>query len=120
MFKFEQLEVWHEAAALTAKVNAFRLDFPATETYVLGSQVQRAADSVALNIAEGCTLQSDKEFLRFLVMSNRSAIEVCACLKLAILREIGDKDSAEALLALYEKLIIGIQALMKHLRSRMA
>lgn len=53
-------------------------------------------------------------------MSNRSAIEVCACLKLAILREVGDKDSAEALLALYEKLIIRIQALMKHLRSRMA
>lgn len=118
MFKFEQLEVWHEAAALTAKVNSFRLDFPITETYVLGTQIQRAADSVALNIAEGCTLQSDKEFVRYLVIANRSAIEVSACLKLALLREVGDKVAAQALLALYEKLIIRLQALIKHLKSR--
>ncbi len=120
MFKFEQLEIWHEAAALTARVNSFRLDFPVTETYIQGNQVQRAADSVALNIAEGCTLQSDKEFVRFLIIANRSAIEVCACLKLAMLRDVGDKVSAEALLALYEKLIIRIQALIKRLRFRLA
>lgn len=118
MFKFEQLEIWHEAASLTAKMNAFRLDFPVTETYVLGTQIQRAADSVALNIAEGSTLQFDKEFVRFLVMANRSAIEVCACFKLALLREVGEKVTAQAHLLGYEKLIIRIQALIKHLKSR--
>jgi four helix bundle protein len=119
MFKFEQLEVWHEAAALTARVNSFRLDFPSTETYVLGTQIQRAADSVALNISEGSTLQSDKEFVRFLVMANRSAIEVCACLKLAQIRGLGDAASTSDLLVAYEKLIIRVQALIKRVKARM-
>jgi len=73
---------------------------------------------VALNIAEGSTLQSDKEFVRFLVMANRSAIEVCACLKLAQIWGLGDAASTQDPLSAYEKLIIRIQALIKRIKSR--
>jgi four helix bundle protein len=57
--------------------------FPKDELFVLTAQMKRAADSVVLNIAEGSTLQSKSEFKRFLVIANRSALEVVACFYLA-------------------------------------
>ena len=51
--------------------------------FILTSQIKRAADSVVLNIAEGSTLQSNAEFKRFLIIANRSALEVISCLYLA-------------------------------------
>ena len=46
------------------------------------SQITRAATSVALNIAEGSTGQTDAEQARFLGMAIRSLIETVACLRI--------------------------------------
>jgi four helix bundle protein len=54
--------------------------FPNDEKYNLISQIRRAADSIALNIAEGSTGQSNKEFRKFLGYSLRSLAEVVTCL----------------------------------------
>jgi four helix bundle protein len=55
--------------------------------------MQRASDSVSLNIAEGSTGQSDPEFAKFLGYLIRSGIEVVGCLYLARRRMIiSDKD----------------------------
>ncbi len=59
----------------------------------LPHKMKRAADSVVLNIAEGCTLQSKIEFKRFLVIANRSAIEVVACFYLAKQRKYIDENT---------------------------
>jgi four helix bundle protein len=79
-FKFENLEVWRDSLELGVLVNEVVADFPREEIYVLSSQLKPAADSVSLNIAEGSTGQSNKEFNRFLGYSIRSAIEVVACI----------------------------------------
>ncbi len=79
-FKFENLRVWEIALDLTTKVNRLVRKFPREERYVLAQQLQRAADSVVLNIAEGSTGQSTKEFKRFLGFSIRSGLEVVSCL----------------------------------------
>ena len=50
--------------------------FPVDEKYNLTSQIRRAADSIALNIAEGSTGQSIKEFRKFIGYSLRSLAEV--------------------------------------------
>lgn len=55
---------------------------PKREEYNLKSQMTRAATSIALNIAEGSTSQSDAEQRRFLGMALRSLIETVACLHL--------------------------------------
>ena len=55
---------------------------PSTEKYNLSSQLIRAVTSIALNIAEGSTGQSNKEQARFLSLALRSYLECVACLDL--------------------------------------
>ncbi|HEV7782919.1 MAG TPA: four helix bundle protein [Chitinophagaceae bacterium] len=82
-FKFESLHIWQKAFALTDEIHALAFKFPKTELFNLSSQIRRASDSVVLNICEGSTGQSSKEYRKFLNYSLRSAIEVVGCLMLA-------------------------------------
>lgn len=79
-FKFEKLEVWQKAVTLSSDIHELTKNFPREESYILTSQIKRAADSVALNIAEGSTGQTNAEFKLFLGYAIRSAIEVVSCL----------------------------------------
>ena len=65
-FKFEELRVWELAINQSAEVSKLVKSFPGEEKFALSSQIQRAADSVALNIAEDSTGQSNAEFKKFL------------------------------------------------------
>jgi four helix bundle protein len=79
MHKFERLEIWTLAIEYTDLCYSIAEKLPKREEYNLTSQVRRAAVSVALNIAEGSTGQSDAEQARFLGMALRSLIETVAC-----------------------------------------
>ncbi len=79
-FKFENLQVWQKALDLSDEINILTRNFPKDELYILTSQIKRAADSVVLNIAEGCTGQSNAVFKAFLNYSIRSGVEVVSCL----------------------------------------
>ena len=79
MHKFEQLEVWTLAIEYTDLCYSIAERLPKHEDYNLTSQIRRAAVSVALNIAEGSTGQSDAEQARFLSMAIRSSLETVAC-----------------------------------------
>ncbi|WP_109831459.1 four helix bundle protein [Reichenbachiella versicolor] len=91
-FKFEKLKVWEKAIQLSNDVHMMTRDWPKEEMYILTSQIKRATDSISLNIAEGCTGQSDAEFKKFLSYSSRSALEVINCLYLAKGRELIDQS----------------------------
>ena len=82
-FKFESLKVWHLALDLADEVDILAQSFPKHELYSLSSQIRRAANSVSLNIVEGSTGLTNAEFKRFLIIANRSALEVVGCLYLA-------------------------------------
>src|SRR5476651_474829 len=83
-FKFEDLLVWQKALDLTEDINQLTKNhFPKDELFILTSQIKRAADSVVLNIAEGCTGQTNAVFRNFLGYSIRSGIEVVSCLFIA-------------------------------------
>ncbi len=73
--RFEDLKVWQEAHALTLEVYRVTAEFPEGERFGLASQLQRAASSVAANIAEGFGKRSRKEFMRYLEVSNGSLEE---------------------------------------------
>ena len=116
-FKFEKLNVWHEALELSDKVHLLTRTFPKEEMFSLVSQIKRAADSVVLNIAEGSTLQSDAEFRRFLIIANRSGIEVVACLYIAKKRNYIDDLKFTGLYNDYLVLTKKIQSLINSLKK---
>lgn len=103
-FRFEDLKVWHKAVDLSNEIDLLSKKFPKTEMYSLCSQIKRAADSVVLNIAEGSTGQSIPEFKRFLDIALRSAVEVVACLFLAIKRNYIDEKEFKKFYDEYELL----------------
>lgn len=79
-FKFEKLIIWNRAMELGEEINNLTDKFPNKELYNLSSQIRRAADSVALNIAEGSIGQSNPEQKKFIGYSARSLAEVVTCL----------------------------------------
>ncbi len=81
-YKFERLEVWQLALAYSDLLYALAGRLPPEEKYNLSSQLTRASTSIALNIAEGSTGQTDKEQARFLGLAIRSLVETVACLHL--------------------------------------
>ncbi len=91
-FKFENLEVWQLALEYIDLMYELADKLPVTENFNLKSQITRAATSIALNIAEGSTGQSDAEQNRFLGMAVRSLIETVACQRLVVRRKyVNDK-----------------------------
>lgn len=110
-FKFEKLRVWELSIEHTLDVNRIVKKFPPEERYVLAQQIQRAADSVALNVAEGSTGQSNPEFKKFLGYSIRSGIEVVSCLYIGRKREIINDSDFQKLYESYDSLITKLQAL---------
>lgn len=81
-FKFERLEVWKLSLEYLDLCYAIAEKLPRQEEYNLKPQLMRAATSIALNIAEGSTSQSDPEQVRFLKMALRSFVETVACRRL--------------------------------------
>lgn len=79
-FKFEKLRIWHTSMDFGELIFEASRRFPSDEKYNLISQIRRAADSIALNIAEGSTGQSTKEYHRFIGYFLRSLAEVVTCL----------------------------------------
>jgi four helix bundle protein len=78
-FKFEKLEVWQLALDYLDLIYAIAEQLPKSEEYNLKAQITRAATSVALNIAEGSTAQTDQEQARFIGLAIRSLVETVAC-----------------------------------------
>lgn len=92
-------------------------NFPKEEMFSLTSQIKRAADSVALNIAEGSTGQSNLEQLRFLGYAQRSGLEVVSALYLSIKREYITKDIFDIRYNELDNLVIKIQAFKNSLNK---
>lgn len=75
VFKFSQ-ELALECYRITKK-------FPADERFALVQQIRRAAISVHLNIAEGCSRKSLNERKRYFEISRGSVIEIDSAIEIA-------------------------------------
>ena len=78
------LDVYH--ASQTLALNCYRITktLPSDERFSMIQQLRRAALSVHLNLAEGCSRKSMVERRRFFEVSRGSVIEIDACLELAV------------------------------------
>ena len=82
-YSFENLDVWKESRKLVLRVYQLQDLFPSHEKTGLGSQLRRAAVSVASNIVEGNYRLSPQEQIRFIEISFGSLMEVYCQLILA-------------------------------------
>lgn len=78
-----RLQIWARSHALAVEVRRACRRFPRSGYGPLQSQTTRAAESVVLNIVEGCGARSCKDFARFLDHSIKSTSELEAQLELA-------------------------------------
>lgn len=76
MHNFRELIVWQKAIELSTKIYSLTQNFPAEEKFGIISQIRRAAVSIASNIAEGTSRNSEKEFCYFLQVSLGSSYEM--------------------------------------------
>lgn len=67
-------------------------DFPAEEKFGMISQIRRAAFSVHLNVAEGCSRKSPADRKRFYEIARGSLVEVDTALDIAIKLNYTSKD----------------------------
>ncbi len=84
-FNFEKLEIWHEALKFAHSVFALvsRLD----KRYAsVAQQLERAALSISLNIAEGAGRKSKADFKRFIKIATGSVNE-CVTILMFICEE---------------------------------
>ena len=81
--RFEELPVWQDAMVLTERVFAITDDRAFGRKGDLRSQLERAALSIANNVAEGFERGTTQELLTFLYIARGSAGEVRSMLLLA-------------------------------------
>ena len=112
-FKFEDLQVYQKAMDFGDVVDALVKNFPNHELYGLTSQFRRAADSVALNIAEGYP-GSDAQFVKHLNHAIHSANECVSCSTKARRRLYINFDQDEE----NRKLISELTKMMTSLRKK--
>jgi four helix bundle protein len=73
---YRSLQVWQKAVDFAVLIYGWVGRFPKHEQYGLASQIQRAAVSIASNIAEGKERQSDQDFARFITIAMGSLAEL--------------------------------------------
>lgn len=83
ILRFEDLEVWQKARALTKEIYILTDDNKFRKDYVLSQQIRKSAISVVSNIAEGFARRTNKEFIQFLYISHGSIAEIEAQLYVA-------------------------------------
>ena len=76
MRNFRKYDAWQNALQVVETIYQLTKCFPKDEKYGLTNQVRRAAVSIASNIAEGASRESEVDFARFLEISLGSAFEV--------------------------------------------
>ena len=80
---FRELLIWKKSRTLVKEIYLLSDQFPENERFGMISQIKRAAISISANISEGAGRGTDKDFSRFLDMSEGSANEVLNLLFLA-------------------------------------
>jgi four helix bundle protein len=116
-YKFQKLDVYQLGLEFVDKVYELTSQLPESERFNLRSQLERAATSIVLNIAEGSTGQSDLEQNRFLGMALRSYLETVACLDLIERRKYLRSETIDSTRELGHRLFVKLQAFRRALKK---
>lgn len=119
-FRFRTFPVYQDAKKWRRHCKELLKKFPKSERYLLDDQIERALLSVILNIAEGCSKISDKDFARFLDSAMGSVNEVVAGFDVAQDDGIITMEEYLAVEQSSEKLVNQLGGFARFLRSSKA
>lgn len=112
---FRKLNIWLNAVDLVTEIYALTHTFPKIEQFGLISQMQRAAISSSLNIAEGSAKSSEKDFSRFLEMSLGSLFELETTLQIALNLKYMDVENYNV----FQHKIIELEKMISGFKSKL-
>ena len=110
MFAYQNLDVWQSAKKFVIKVYKITREFPSEEKYGLTSQINRAAVSIASNLAEGNSRSSNKERVHFAEIAYGSLMEAACQLEISV--ELGLLNESR-----WQEICIDIQTLGKSITA---
>lgn len=116
-FRFREFRVYQDAQVWIKNIFKLTIIIRNQKYFELSSQVERAALSVILNIAEGSDRGSDKDFNRFLDISLGSLNEVIAGLDIATKSDLITLENFENILIESEKMAKQLGAFKNALKS---
>lgn len=115
-FRFRKFKVFQDTKVLHRETLILVNAFPRSYWY-LADQIRRSSLSIILNIAEGSSRQSDKDFNRFLAIALGSVDETIAALEIAYDLNLITEVQFKHLEVEYELVSKQLGGLSKSLRS---
>ena len=117
LFSFQDLKVWQKAVLFAEKVirTIDQLKTP-RKHYRLIEQLESAATSVAMNIAEGKGRQTTKEFIQFLFIARGSLFEVITLLIIFQNLNWINEETVNKFLPMAEEITKMINSLIKSMK----
>ncbi|MGS2723442.1 four helix bundle protein [Porticoccus sp. GXU_MW_L64] len=115
MREYEKLHIWQDAMELVTDIYLVTGSYPEHEKFGLLAQLRRAAVSIPSNIAEGRARESNREFIRFLLIARGSVAEVET--QLHISANLGYAKEIDWLLQKTDRIFAKTTKLINKLRS---
>jgi four helix bundle protein len=114
---YRDLDVWQKAMKLAELCYQLTELFPKREIYGLGSQIRRAAVSIASNIAEGHSRRSRPAYINHLSIALGSQSEVETQIDLAVRLGLVSQEAAQEFQALAGQVGRMLHALISSLET---
>tara|TARA_R110000772_G_scaffold239999_1_gene352107 strand:+ start:124 stop:483 length:360 start_codon:yes stop_codon:yes gene_type:complete len=118
MRNFRDLEIWKDSIKLVKVVYELTSALPDTEKFGLISQMNRCSVSIPSNIAEGCSKDSQKDFIRFLQISLGSAFELETQLEVCIELDFIAREEVKITIRSLVKLQKQIKSLINYSKTK--
>jgi len=117
-YSFYRLDVWKLGMKLVNEIYSLTKNFPSEEKFGLISQMRRAAISVPLNISEGSSKRTKKDFALFVRIALGSLMEVMTCVEISLSQKYISETSYDKLQLLIQELYFKLIALDKFLTNK--
>lgn len=115
-FRFRHFKVYQDAK-ITHKELIFLVKRFSREYAYLADQIKRSSLSIILNIAEGSSKQSDKDFNRYITIALGSVDETIAALEVALDLSLLSREKFQSFESKYELISKQLGGLSKYLKG---
>lgn len=89
-----------------------------TESFIVANQIIRSATSISANLYEGSAAVSKKEFVQFVAIAKKSAVETYFWLRLLIDLSLGEKNESVALFRECDEIVKILSRIILNAKSK--